>query len=129
MPAPHSADLRRRVVAAYRAGNGSFARIAEIFGVGDASVSRWVQMERRNVSLVPKKSGGRARKLSSDNMLVLARLVEANPDATLDQLAGHLATEIGAPRLSISAISRYCIRLGLTRKKSPSSRRNARRRG
>ncbi len=40
---PHPAELRERVVAAYCCGEGAYAVIAARFGVGEASVKRWVQ--------------------------------------------------------------------------------------
>lgn len=46
MGAPISTDLRTRVVAAYKAGRGTYREIAELFGVGEASVDRWLRLDR-----------------------------------------------------------------------------------
>ncbi len=40
VPPPLSLDLRSRILEAYLAGEGSFVRLAERFGVGEASVNR-----------------------------------------------------------------------------------------
>ncbi len=44
VPPPLSLDLRSRILKAYLAGEGYFVRLAERFGVGEASVSRIVRL-------------------------------------------------------------------------------------
>lgn len=43
MGAAISNDLRMRAVRAYLAGEGTFAELAELFAVGEASLRRWVK--------------------------------------------------------------------------------------
>lgn len=54
----YSLDLRKRVVAAYERGDGTFEEVGKTFGVGEATVNRWVQLKRRSGSLAPRPHGG-----------------------------------------------------------------------
>jgi hypothetical protein len=54
----HPVALRERVVAAYEAGKGTYPKLAELFGVGEASVKRWVWLKRKLGDLSPKAAGG-----------------------------------------------------------------------
>ncbi len=58
MPKPHPKELRERVVAAYKAGEGTFKSLGERFMVGEASVNRWVSLARRTGSVAPTPPGG-----------------------------------------------------------------------
>jgi transposase len=54
-----SEDLRRRVVEAYRAGcSGTYLATAALFGVGRASVSRWLRRARETGDIAYKPRGG-----------------------------------------------------------------------
>ena len=46
MPAPHSLELRARVVEAHLSGGHTRAELARTFGVGTATVTRWLQRHR-----------------------------------------------------------------------------------
>src|SRR3954468_12420606 len=47
MPRAYSTDLRERVLAACEAGEGSQARIAERYRVGERTLSAWLRAARR----------------------------------------------------------------------------------
>ena len=59
MAEAHSIELRIRVVAAYESGAGSYPEVAARFDVGEASVKRWVHLQRRegDVAPTPKADG------------------------------------------------------------------------
>jgi transposase len=128
MPAPVSQDLRQRVVTAYEDGEGSFRELGLRFGVGEASVNRWVALKRKTGDLRPKPRGGSQPKLTEDQRLVLRQWVEAECDLTLAQLADRLRTQCDVV-LSISAVSRTLLRMGFTLKKKPSASRRGTRSG
>lgn len=48
MPAPYSADLRERVVDAYKSGKGSARMLAKMFGVGKTTVTDYLRLEQLN---------------------------------------------------------------------------------
>ena len=125
MAAPASLDLRRRVVEAYLAGEGTYAVLAERFAVGEASVDRWLRLYRETQGVVPRPHGGGKRpRLDDEGLQTLRALVEAQPDATLEELAGAYRAAKGV-ELALSVVHRALARLGLTRKKRHSMRRNA----
>lgn len=116
--------MRERVVAAYRAGKGTYAEVAEMFGVGEASVSRWLRLAREKESLEPKPRPGKAPKLDEKSRAVLRELVEENNDATLAELAQRLYERTGV-RLVVSTVHKTLVRMGITRKKKTSTRQSA----
>ncbi|MBK7761344.1 MAG: transposase [Deltaproteobacteria bacterium] len=58
MASPYPQALRKRVITAYENGEGSFRELAERYGVGVASVNRWIALRRRNGNVVPLPMGG-----------------------------------------------------------------------
>ena len=46
MPAPYSKDLRAKAIAAYKSGRGNQRAVAELFGIGEASLRRGLALER-----------------------------------------------------------------------------------
>jgi transposase len=125
MPRPLSNDLRERVVRAYLAEEGTAEQLAARFGVGTASVERWVARHRQTGSVAPKEMGGnRNGKFDASSEQRLRHRVLQQPDATLAELVQWLADELNLS-VSDSAVDRALRRLGLVRKK----RRSAPRRG
>jgi transposase len=123
MPKPISVEVRERVVAAHREGLGTYEELAEIFSVGAASVDRWLRMARETGSLVPKLPPGRTPKLDEGARAILRELVEGRPDATLAELGESLEQRLGV-RLVPSAIFKVLAKMGISRKKRPSTRRS-----
>ena len=115
-------DLRERVVEAYEAGEHTQAEIAELFGVGEASVRRWVRLKRERGSIAPTVdyTHGPAPKIDIIRLEVLERILGQHRDATNEELADIFCEETGV-LVSASSISRAIALLGWTRKKSPSS--------
>lgn len=123
MPKPIAVDVRKRVVAAHGRGLGTYAELAELFGVGEASVSRWLRLQREEGSLTPKPLPGRAAKLDDEGLAVLRELVATHSDATLAELGKMLRERTGVS-LAVSSIHKTLAKLGITRKKKTSTRRN-----
>ena len=122
-----SVDLRERAIAAYRRGDGTQAEVAKRFGVGVASLRRWLRRERETGSPDPilDYKRGPPRKIDVVQLAVLEEVLRANSDATNDELAELLAERTGL-QVSASSISRAIAVLGWTRKKSVSSPANPR---
>jgi len=85
-------ELRARVVAAYEAGRGTYPEIGALFGVGEASVRRWVKLHRDRGDLEPLPKGGGVRSImtASDLEAALRKLGDAN--------AGELTAEVNRDR-------------------------------
>lgn len=124
MGAAVSNDLRMRAVRAYLAGEGTFSELAELFAVGEASLRRWAKRFRNEGTVSPSPhAGGRATKISDEDLPRLRAFVAEAPDRTVDELTAAWRIET-ATELSRSAMLRALHRAGLTFKKKPSARRS-----
>lgn len=117
----HPVELRARVVGAYEAGDLSYPEIAVRFGVGEASVKRWVWLHRTTGGVEPKpKAGGTPSIISKD-------AIEAALSVVRDATAGELTAEFnrGRPRrerVHVSSVKRALHRHGYVVKKSADGR-------
>jgi transposase len=112
----YSEDLRRRIVAAV---DGGLARseAARVFGVGRATVKRYLALRRETGALAPRPRRGPPPIKTAPLAEALPARLTAAPDATL---AEHCAwyEEAAGVRVSGPMMSRVIARLGWTRKKS-----------
>ena len=121
MAEAHSVELRIRVVAAYESGVGSYPEVAARFDVGEASVKRWVRLQRRDGDLAPTpKAGG------MPSRILLADL-EAALAIIKDATAGEITAEFNRAhprreRVHVSSIKRALRRHGYVVKKSADGR-------
>jgi transposase len=126
VPAALPKELRRRIIEAWQAGEGTWEQLAARFKVGVATVDRLVALFRATGSIDPRPhGGGHEPQLTTEHLELLRKLVEAQPDMTLEELAVELIAK-GGPAVSTATVGRAVReKLGLTRKKSPSSRPSA----
>lgn len=121
-----SVDLRERAVRAYRNGEGTQKEVAQRFGIGEASLRRWLRLEEETGSVAPRLDyrRGPPRKIDVVQLAALEELLGEHSDATNEELAELLAVKTGLS-VSASSISRALALLGWTRKKNASSPRKA----
>lgn len=120
--AAYSLDLRERIVEAVERQIGSKREIAALFGVHESFIYKLLRQKRDRGDIAPLPHGGGAHaKLSGDQVRQLPDLVAATPDATLDELRTQMKKQARV-EVSLSTICRGLQALGLSRKKSPSSR-------
>lgn len=113
MPAPLSADLRRRVLDAAR--SATAPATAARFGVSVATVHRLRRLDRERGSVAPKPhGGGHAFALSADDRAEIEALLADDPSLSHARIAARLGGTV-----SPSTVSRALARWGLTRKKRP----------
>jgi len=96
MAEPYPIALRERVVEAYERGEGSYAKVAAKFRLGEATVRRWVSRFRDVGHVKPhkKKGGGRRSDIS-------VKELEAILDKLDDPTAGEItASTVGDQRAS-----------------------------
>ena len=117
MPRPYSTDLRERVLTAYEAGEGSQARVAERYRVGERTLSGWLRAAREGRRSPKPRARGPAPLGGAG--AVLAALVTEQNDATLAEYAERLAARTGVWR-SLAAVCRVLKALGLAQKKKHS---------
>ena len=108
-----SADTRARALAAYEAGKGTQAEIAEVYGVDLSTFQRWLQRYRQTGRAAPLARGHNPAALDERQMSELDRRVQARPDATLEELREHLGV-----CCSLVAIHNALGRLGYRYKKN-----------
>jgi transposase len=95
----------------------TYDEVAERFGVGRASVSRWYRQWRSTKDLTPRSPGGSTSPLDEEDAReVLQWLVDSSPDATLAQLVDGLFHHLGL-RTNDSSVCEALKRMGITRKK------------
>ena len=81
-------------------------------------VVKLLRQYRKTGLIAPKPfKGGVKLKLSPENLMVLADLIEHNNDATLDELCSMLQAKIGV-KISRATMGRMTQRLKLTVKKN-----------
>jgi transposase len=120
----YSVDLRERVVAAVRGQGFSQVQAAKVFGLGRASVGRFVRTSQAGRSLVPLKSRGRPRTVRlPEHVEALREHLESEPDMELAERSEHLEKQEGI-FLSVSTLWRELRDLGWTRKKRLSAPAN-----
>ncbi len=115
----------RRVIVRLREEGRTYEEIADLVGVGSATVNRILSRYRKTGSLEPlAPGGGNPSPLRGKVADKLKALVEAMPDATVVEMAAALrkAEKLATSR---SSVQRALTRLGYSRKKSPSSRWSA----
>ena len=111
----YSIDLRERIVRAVEAGHPK-AVVARTFGVGLATVKRYVAQQQATGSLVPKQHLGPQPRLGPADAPALRAQLEAAPDATLAEHCQRWA-ESQRVAVSVPTMHRAIARLGWTRKK------------
>jgi transposase len=114
----YSPDLRIRVIKAYINKEGTQEEIGKRFSVSRNTVYNWVKAYKETGKTKPKEyKSGRKSKISGNNLLVLKKITEDYPDATLEEYSEYYYKQTGI-KVSTTCVIRALKRLGLTRKKS-----------
>lgn len=117
----YSTDLREKIVRAYDEGLGSQRKIAEMFGVSRSFVEKLLHRRRTTGDIAAlAHGGGRAALCQRKEHDLVRRLIEKQPDATLDELCEAVEHKRRV-RVSRPTMSRVLQRLDLSRKKSRST--------
>lgn len=110
---------------AYRRGEGTYRAIAERFGLGEASVNRFLRRHREDGTVERRaRGGGMVAKIGQEELPSLRALVAEKPDRTAEELKDEWSRRFGVV-MSRSAMVRALQRAGLTVKKSPFARVSA----
>lgn len=119
----YSLDLRQKIVDAYAQGNRSQRQLAQQFGVALSFIEKLLKQQRETGSLAPKvRTQQTPTKLNVEQLKVLEQLVEAQNDATLDELRYQLEQKTGV-LIGRSTVDRMLTKLNLTVKKNTPSYR------
>ena len=122
----YSTDLREKITRAYDDSLGSQRAIAELFGVSRSFVEKLLHRRRTTGEIAALPHGGGRRPLCQEKeQHLVRRLIEQQPDATLDELCEAVERKRKL-QLSRPTMSRLLQRLDLGRKKSRSTPQNER---
>ena len=89
MPKVYSTDFRFQVLKSLERGK-SREEVCDFFGIGVATLCRWLQRYRKTGSISASARGDyKTRKVDVSELL---RLIESTPDATLQELADQFET-------------------------------------
>jgi transposase len=116
---PYPIELRKRIVEAVEKLGMSRRKAAEVFGVGEATVYRYLRQNRVG-DLSAKSPPGREPMLNEAKRELLLKQLEAEADLTLREHA-ELYAENNGVVLASSTVDSYFRRLGVRRKKDLSS--------
>ena len=117
----YSLDLRQKIIDVYEQEEISQRQLAKRFRVALSFIVKLLRQYRTTGEISPKPfNGGVKLKLSPENLVVLADLIENNNDATLDELCQMLKQKIGVS-ISRATMGRMTQRLQLTVKKNSTS--------
>jgi transposase len=118
MKRPHASDdVRERALAAIDEGR-SVADVAAFFQNDPSTIRRWLRQRRATGSYRARPRSGRPRTIGPDQEPALVAQVAAHPDATLAMHCAQWQAAHGV-RISISAMRRRLVALGITLKKRP----------
>lgn len=121
MPDPHPIELRKRVVDAYEADEGSYPELAKRFAVGEASVKRWVLLFGKTGDLKPQpKGGGTPSTVSREEIQDL--LAELRDPTAGELTVAFNRSRRGNARIHVSSMKRALHRFGYVVKKSADGR-------
>ena len=114
----YSADLRKKVLNAYRSGQGSMRKLSERFTVSLTFVFRLIKGFRQNGHISPEPyGGGRPAAISEDGRGFLIGLMKEKTDLTLRELC-ECYTEKFHEKVSRSATDRTLKKMDVSRKKN-----------
>lgn len=120
----YSSDLRERVLDMARSTDLTQAQLATLFSISLSTVEEWLRAFRQEGRTEPLPHGGGASRVLRPYAQVIRQLVQQHPDATLEELCTHVATQTGI-RANPSMMCRELQILKLPRKKVP-ARQSAR---
>lgn len=115
-----SKELREKIVSAYERGAGTITEVADIFGVSERSVARYLQIKRERGDLTPLPLPGRPPILTKINLLTIKEIILSNKDGTLDEHRQAFYNKTGI-LVTIVTIHNACEILNLPRKKRAST--------
>ncbi len=113
----YSLDLRQKIVDIYAEGNISQRQLAKQFRVALSFIEKLLKQHRETGNIAPKvRTEQTPTKLNAEQLKVLEQIVEANNDATLDELRYQLEQKTGV-LIGRSTVDRMLTKLNLTVKK------------
>lgn len=124
----YSQDLREKVAAAVAQDKQSNRQIAELMGISESTIEKWMRRERETGSVAAFAHAGGVARVLAPHGDFLRRAVKAQPDISLEELCVLTQAELKL-RVNASMVSRELSGLGLGRKKRASTTVSGKRHG
>jgi len=113
-----SPEIRLRAIEAYGSGKYTRQQIADFLGYHVSSIKNWIRQYGESQRLHPLPKGHMKATFSQDEEGPLIAYVEANPDATLEEIRNNFQK-----KCCLQTISATMERLGFRRKKNDKRQR------
>lgn len=118
-----SKELREKIVSAYERGAGTIPEVADIFGISERSVARYLQIKRETGDLTPLPLPGRPPILTDTNLIIIKQIVLSDRDGKLDEYCRAFYSKTGIS-VTIVTMHNACKQLNLRRKKRVFTRKS-----
>ena len=114
---PYSIDFRQKIIEVYELERLSIRKLAKRFYVAKSFVQKLLKQYQKTGDIKPKRQGGNVPpKLQGAALVTLTEIIEANNDATLEELCELLEQETGI-KVSRATLGRISQNLDYTFKK------------
>ncbi len=115
---PYSIDFRQKIIEVYELERLSIRQLAKRFYVAKSFVKKLLKQDQQTGDIKPKRQGGNVpTKLQGAALVTLTEIIEANNDATLEELCELLDQETGI-KVSRATLGRISQKLDYTFKKN-----------
>ena len=106
---PYSVDFRQKIIDVWEKEKISIRELAKRFNVAKSFIQKLLKQYRETGDIRPRPQGGSPpTKLNSEQLIILVEIIEANRDATLQELSNLLyeKTQIKVSRATLGRITK-----------------------
>lgn len=106
---PYSVDFRQKIIDVWEKERISIRELAKRFNVAKSFIQKLLKQYQETGDIRPRPQGGSPpSKLNSEQLVILVEIIEANRDATLQELSNLLyeKTEIKVSRATLGRITK-----------------------
>lgn len=123
---PYSVNFRQKIIDVWEKERISIRELAKRFNVAKSFIQKLLKQYRETGDIRPRPQGGSPpTKLNSEQLVILVEIIEANRDATLQELSNLLyeKTEIKVSRATLGRITKK-LNQGLPKKRYRSPKKS-----
>jgi len=106
---PYSVDFRQKIIDVWEKEKISIRELAKRFNVAKSFIQKLLKQYQETGDIRPRPQGGSPpSKLNSEQLVILVEIIEANRDATLQELSNLLyeKTQIKVSRATLGRITK-----------------------
>ena len=106
---PYSVDFRQKIIDVWEKEKISIRELAKRFNVAKSFIQKLLKQYQETGDIRPRPQGGSPpTKLNSEQLVILVEIIEANRDATLQELSNLLSekTQIKVSRSTLGRITK-----------------------